>query len=131
MVGGPSSFFTKEMLLDVGRIDEGLHFLMDIDLWHRFYRLGRTYKRILNPIFAYRIHADSKMSGADVSMDDGAQTRRRYAAEEGMLIRKRYGLTSSRFKRILILLFTFSFIDRIVSLYRTYKLKGTTLYGEQ
>lgn len=131
MVGGPSSFFTKEMLLEAGGMDEGLHFLMDIDLWHRFYRQGRTYKRIRNPIFAYRIHADSKMSGADVSMDDGAQSRRKHAAEEGMLIRKRYALTSSWVKRVLILLSTFSLIDRIVSLYKTYKLKGTTVYGEQ
>ena len=130
MVGGPSSFFTKELLACVGGIDEGLHFLMDIDLWHRFYQSGVRYCRIINPIFAYRIHAESKMSGADVANNAAAVARRRRAAEEGVLIRERYGLSASPFVRKIVLLLSFSIVDRLISLYKTFKMKGTELYGK-
>lgn len=131
MVGGPSSFFTGDLLASAGGIDESLHFLMDIDLWHRFYRNGARYGRVIHPIFAYRIHENSKMSGADVSRDAATLSRRQRAAEEGVVIRKRYGLTPQRSARLIVLLLTYSLFDRIVSIYQTWKMKGTFLYGNK
>ena len=131
MVGGPSSFFTQNLLMSSGMIDEGLHYLMDIDLWHRFHRKGARYGRVIDPVFAYRIHADSKMSGADVANNAAAVARRRRAAEEGAIIRGRYGLSSSPWVRKIVLLLTFSFIDKAISFVQTLKMKGFVLYGKQ
>lgn len=92
-VGGPSSFFSKELLNRVGGIDEALHFLMDIDLWHRFYFLGKQqYVRTVKYVWGYRIHRDSKMSGSDVApgMDENRRNRVR-ADEEADRIFARYG----------------------------------------
>ena len=52
-VGGPSSFFTKRLLDEVGGVDVNLHYVMDTDLWHRFYlRTGQRYCRTTHNIFA-------------------------------------------------------------------------------
>jgi GT2 family glycosyltransferase len=81
-VGGPSSFFSRSLLDRVGGIDENLHYLMDIDLWNRFYFLGKQkYIRTVKYVWGYRIHKDSKMSGSDVSPEKHENLRNRVLAE--------------------------------------------------
>ena len=123
-VGGPSSFFSKRIYEKVGRIDEGLHFCMDADLWWKFSRLlGLGYARIDHPIFVFRVHALSKVSGLDVKMNERNMVNRKKQMEEGERLRRRYGLYPKCISPIVNLL-TFSFVDRVISIIRTFRYKG-------
>jgi len=126
--GGPSSFFTKRLLDAVGGIDGSLHFLMDIDLWYKFHRLEHArYVRTTAPVFAYRIHEDSKMSGADVGQSAKALENRRRAQAEHDLICRRHGVPGMRVRRWATLL-SFSIIDKVVSMYLTCKKSGEVVF---
>lgn len=63
-VWGPSSFFTKHLLDDVGGVDERFHFAMDSDLWLRFaYKSGARYRPFCKYAWGLRLHPEAKMSG--------------------------------------------------------------------
>lgn len=114
--GGPSSFFAKELLEKVGGIDEKLHFLMDIDLWYKFYyKCQQKYIRTIAPVFAYRIHEESKMSGADVDQSDKARRNRQKAKAEHDLLCERYHIPGTWIRRLATFL-SFSIVDKIISL---------------
>lgn len=118
-VGGPSSFFTKRLLDSVGGIDENLHFLMDIDLWYKFARnRHKTYKRTCSYVFAYRIHEDSKMSGADVEKSEKALSNRAKAQKEFELLQCRYGIPGRLIVR-LVTIVTLSILDKVLSIIDT------------
>ena len=124
MVGGPSSFFTKRLLDSVGGVDESLHFLMDIDLWYKFFlETGARFSRTRTPIFAYRIHADSKMSGADVEDCEANRKSRDRAAAELKLLARRRNLKSGAIRKIATLL-TFSPWDKMYSMWKEWSMKG-------
>lgn len=124
MVGGPSSFFTKDLLMRAGGIDESLHFLMDIDLWNKFYfKCGARYKRTGHYIFAYREHENSKMKGADISNDEVALCNRRRAHEESLRVARRYAKSSAWCRKIAAVL-SFSPLDKIKSVRCTNKWRG-------
>jgi glycosyltransferase involved in cell wall biosynthesis len=126
--GGPSSFFTKDLFVAVGGIDEELHFLMDIDLWYKFYRLRRVkYKRTIAPVFAYRIHDASKMSGADIHDSPIARENRRRAQVEFNLLRDRYRIPGAKVRKLVTLL-SLSFCDKLFSLYNEIRHKGKSVY---
>lgn len=126
--GGPSSFFTRELFLAVGGIDERLHFLMDIDLWYKFYTLRHAkYLRTTVPVFAYRIHGASKMSGADVIDSPTARENRRRAKDELELLRNRYRIPGAKMRKWATVL-SFSFCDKLLSLYNELKHKGEFAY---
>lgn len=119
--GGPSSFFTRELLNAVGGIDEGLHFLMDIDLWYKFYyKCHEKYIRTIAPVFAYRIHEESKMSGADVDQSEKALRNRQKAQAEHDLLCSRYHIPSARVRSLATLL-SFSIIDKVISMVMMFK----------
>lgn len=122
--GGPSSFFTKRLLDEVGGVDESLHYVMDTDLWYKFYRVGGVhYRRTTHNIFAYRQHEASKMSGADKSETERALNNRFRAKMESKRLNERHNLQSgwrSRFARF----WSLSLIDNIIAAYRTIKWKG-------
>ena len=62
-VWGPSSFFTKELLDSVGGVDERYDYMMDTDLWLKFYFVaGKTYKAFCDYAWGLRLHEDAKMS---------------------------------------------------------------------
>lgn len=125
-VGAPSSFFTKRLLDSVGGIDESLHFVMDTDLWLKFYKKANVkYKRIPYPVFAFRIHEESKMSGGDVVMSERAKRNRERAHLETKLLGERYSLPQSRIVYRLANLLSFSFVDKVRSKVWTYKRRGT------
>ena len=62
VVFGPTSFFSRAIYEKVGKIDESLHFAMDMDLWIRFIRAGVKQRRVRSLCWAFRLHADSKTS---------------------------------------------------------------------
>lgn len=67
-VYSPSSFFSCDLLDRVGRVDERFSYMMDTELWLRFYHKGRCWYRILSGYaFALRLHPDAKMSGHNFS----------------------------------------------------------------
>lgn len=125
---GPSSFFTKRLLNAAGGIDETLHYTMDIDLWERFFRRCQAhYRRTRTNVWAYRVHEDSKLSGADVSTKEKALENRGKAHIEGIRMVQRYALVPTWF-RPLILFLSFSMIDKAVVFLRTFQLKGRLVH---
>lgn len=59
-VYGPTTFFSKRIYEQVGRIKEDQHFMMDADLWIRFIMAGIKQRRIGTMCWAFRMHSDSK-----------------------------------------------------------------------
>ena len=59
-VHGPSSFFTKSLYLEVGKINEALHLNMDTDLWRKFIVAGVKQRRLSCFCYAFRMHEASK-----------------------------------------------------------------------
>lgn len=123
-VGGPSSFFTKRLLDEVGGFDESLHYMMDTDLWYKFYaKCGVTYRRTCHNVFAYRQHEASKMSGADEHTTKRALENRRRALLESKLLDQRYGRRHGLCNKLMRTL-TISPSDALVSLGRELKWRG-------
>lgn len=122
-VGGPSSFFTKRLLDEVGGIDENLHYVMDTDLWHKFVRAGHRYARIRHNVFAYRQHEASKMSGADSHTTVRAIENRRKACLESKILEDRYGRRGGVAYKFAHL-FSLSLIDHVISKWRNLKWRG-------
>lgn len=62
---GPSSFFSRNLFARVGGyVDERFHYMMDIELWNRFYQVGHARYQILpGYIWGFRMHPDAKTSG--------------------------------------------------------------------
>ena len=57
---GPSTFFSKKIYEEVGKIDESLHYVMDTDLWIRFMKMGVKMRRINCFCWGFRMHESSK-----------------------------------------------------------------------
>ena len=67
-VWGPSSFFTKRLLNDVGGFDERFFYTMDTDLWLRFaHKAGARYLPFTDYAWGLRLHPNAKMSGHNFS----------------------------------------------------------------
>ena len=95
-VGGPSSFFTRELLDSVGGIDENLHYSMDIDLWVKFVKWAKIrYKRVPCLVWGFRNHEASKTSGYTVAPESEVNKRRKDGLRAEYLKRhKRFGTPS-------------------------------------
>ena len=80
---GPSSFFTKRLLDEVGGVDERFHYAMDSDLWLRFaYKAKARYKPFCKYAWGLRLHPDAKMSGHNFvggTFDDKRRNEERLA----------------------------------------------------
>lgn len=57
---GPTTFFSKKIYEQVGKIDVDFHYTMDTDLWIRFIMAGIKQRRIRCFCWAFRMHAESK-----------------------------------------------------------------------
>jgi glycosyltransferase involved in cell wall biosynthesis len=63
-VYGPSSFFTKRLWELAGHVDTDFHYMMDTELWNRFYfNEGVKYRVVDGYCWGLRLHPDAKMSG--------------------------------------------------------------------
>lgn len=71
-VWGPSSFFTKRLLNNVGGFDERFYYTMDTDLWLRFAcKANARYLPFVDYLWGLRMHPDAKMSGHNFATDTG------------------------------------------------------------
>lgn len=122
-VWAPSSFFTKDLLKEVGGVDTSLHYLMDIDLWHKFFNRGERYLRTRANLFAYRRHEESKMSGASFKESKKNLANREKARAERKLVDSRYGISNGVLYKISRLT-NFSIVDIVVAFLRTVMLRG-------
>lgn len=60
VVGGPSSFFSLKRLCEVGGFDVRLRYVMDSDLWHKFFACGMRMIHLPRYFWGFRIHQKSK-----------------------------------------------------------------------
>ena len=60
VIFGPTTFFSRKIYEQVGRINESMHFCMDNDLWYRFVQAGVKQRRIRCFCWAFRMHEASK-----------------------------------------------------------------------
>jgi GT2 family glycosyltransferase len=58
----PSGFFRRRLFEEVGRLDDSLHYTMDLDLWTRFQRRGCRWKVIPDVLSVAQMTGDNKMS---------------------------------------------------------------------
>lgn len=122
--GGPSSFFTKRLLDGADGFDEALHYVMDTDLWNKFYfQCGAKYRRTRHNIFAYRQHEASKMSGADEHATERALENRRRAKKESEVLLQRYGRRGGLSYKLAHLL-SLSLVDHVVAWWRNVNWRG-------
>ncbi len=64
VIGGPSSFFRIERLKEVGGFNVALHYMMDGDLWNKFFAVGMTMVHVERYFWGFRAHSASKTSHA-------------------------------------------------------------------
>ena len=92
---GPSSFFARSLFERVGGyVDEGFHFMMDTELWCRFYhRAHANYKMLPGYIWGFRMQPDSKTSGfrfKDSALSQSDNPMREKQRKEKAVHRSRY-----------------------------------------
>lgn len=117
-VGGPSTFFSLRLLRMAGGFDESLHYVMDTDLWYKFYfQCNVRYRRTLHNIFAYRRHEASKMSGADDYKTERALENRRRSREEAKILDARYNRHKG-FVFLIAHILSFSVRDKFIAWWR-------------
>ena len=82
-VGGPSSFFRRELWNQRGGFDAELKYVMDIDLWTRWAKAGERFAALGAYVWGFRVHDGSKtMCGRNLA-DYGAE-RARMVARHGL-----------------------------------------------
>ena len=121
VVFGPTSFFSKRIWTEVGKIDEGLHLIMDTDLWIRFMMAGIKQRRINCFCWAFRMHAASKTAEFGNHVLDEKMARR--MREENEIVKaKTHYRCSAALHRLLLLwrLLDGSFLRRMY-LQRTFR----------
>jgi glycosyltransferase involved in cell wall biosynthesis len=60
----PSVVFRRQLFLDVGGVDESLHFTMDYELWIRLFAAARATRYVPEVIACARYHEDAKSIAA-------------------------------------------------------------------
>ncbi len=75
-VYGPSSFFSRELFERAGgNVDERFHYMMDIELWNRFYhKAGANYVMLPGYVWGFRMHPEAKTSGQRFAGSEMAQS---------------------------------------------------------
>ena len=88
---GPSAFFRRELFEKVGGFDVSLRYAMDTDLWCKFRAAGYWYQKILEYVWAFRIHEGSKTGSPDKAVEE----KRRQRAEI-LRLNERHHIRDSR-----------------------------------
>ena len=57
--GGPSAFFRRELWQEHGGFDVDFKFVMDLELWTRWARMGIRFKSVDDYIWGFRVHEGS------------------------------------------------------------------------
>lgn len=94
-VWGPSSFFAKQLWERTGRVDVDFHYMMDTELWNRFYfKAGVKYQVVDGYCWGLRLHPDAKMSGhnfASSPLSDLNHPAWNQRQKEATQLHERYG----------------------------------------
>lgn len=69
------------MYISVGGLDKNLFYVMDTDLWWRFYVAGYKYIRIPGYVWAFRMHKDSKTSAHHFLTNENLDLRLKYMVD--------------------------------------------------
>lgn len=107
-ISQPATFWRRELLEEVGYIDESLHFAMDQDLWARF---AKEYKLHLIPEYLaeFRFTSDSK-TGSSIykTLAESKLVAQRYTDSKWLMLMQ----WLSNQNRI----FVYKYLDRVVRL---------------
>ena len=89
-VWGPSSFFSRDLYEQVGGVDERFHYMMDTDLWSKFYhKCHVVYMPFVDYAWGLRLHEQAKMSAhnfAESGQADPSHPKWAQIAREGEMI---------------------------------------------
>ena len=99
VVGGPSSFFSLKRLREVGGFDVGLRYVMDSDLWHKFFACGMRMNHLPRYFWGFRMHQESKTAH---SLTGKKQSRFKH---EDKILQSRYAVSKCLRVRVCALLF--------------------------
>ena len=136
-VGGPCSFFTKDLYERAGKIDERHHYTMDTDLWLRFaLNENVAFKPCIRYAWGLRLHPDAKMSGHNFNADGTLaanafsseaqhkeeKKRKQLQFEEGAT-RAKLPPVKGKMNRVLSLL-TADYIPALLSRFDTHRFAG-------
>jgi GT2 family glycosyltransferase len=84
----PSLVFRRQLFLDVGGVDESLHYTMDYELWIRLFAAARVARFVPAVIACARYHTDAKSIAAM-----GKQIREAWQVKRGAAKRLDLGVT--------------------------------------
>lgn len=101
VIFGPTTFFSKKIYEQVGRINETMHFCMDNDLWYRFVQAGIKQRRIRCLCWAFRMHEASKT--AEFGDHKMSEESLRVAEPELNAMRMRLNVKKRLFRRVIII----------------------------
>jgi glycosyltransferase involved in cell wall biosynthesis len=86
----PSLVFRRQLFLDVGGLDEALHYTMDYELWIRMFAAARATRYLPEVIACARYHSDAKSIAAmGKQIREAYAVKRRHASELGVRDRAR------------------------------------------
>jgi len=109
-ISQPATFWRRELLNEVGYIDESLHFSMDQDLWARF---AKKYKLhlIREYLACFRFTSDTKTgSNVDKTLIESKLVAQRYSDSKWLITRQWF----SNLKRI----FVYKYVSVLLSIFR-------------
>lgn len=99
VIFGPTTFWSAKVYLDVGEINEDLHYSMDTDYWIRMLKKGYKQIRINHTCWAFRMHETSKTAEyGDHTLNEEIKHRQ---LEEKLYELRQHGYKENKFKRIL------------------------------
>ncbi len=88
-ISQPATFFTKELIAKF-KLNEDLHYGLDLELWLKSYKAGFKFKKISLFIAAERLHDDAKGVGQNANQSNEAKK-----------IRMKFGASFSRLHHLL------------------------------
>ena len=124
-VNGPSSVFLIDNLKAVGGFDVDAHYVMDVDLWRRFWQRGVRLHSIKRYLWCFRLHEQSKT--ASTITEHRVKNR---TTDEADMVNLRYGATRrirkisewiNRFQRLVSGTYLRSYLDSRKYKGRSYK----------
>ena len=96
---GPSSFFRRELWEKHGGFDTSMHYMMDLDLWTRWARLGKRFHVLPDFAWGFRVHEGSKTTGGKFDNERAIERRQFYDRYE--IRHKNFWMTLHRLSRLL------------------------------
>lgn len=96
---GPSSFFSRELWERHGGLDTTMHYMMDLDLWTRWARLGKRFHVLPDFVWGFRVHDGSKTTCGRFDNERSEERRRLY--ERYDIAHKKLWINLQRLSRLI------------------------------